>query len=353
MKVTEINLGKMLEFSPDSGRLLLGSDRVLIFRQEAFSTLRKLMIEQLGVKLARGLLSQFGYRCGMGDHKALTSQFAWDSEQDEMAAGPVMHMWEGIVHVEPKLLEFDRKAGTFHMIGHWKNSYEAEIHVAEFGLSDEAVCHTLTGYASGWCTAFLGLPTVAIETMCTGKGDPHCAFEIKRAHEWGDEAAAWRSSLEVTDTSLSAELERKLREVDQYRTTMAALGTPIIQVWKEVVVLPIIGAVDTRRSEQIMATLVRRVSEQEIRCVLIDLTGVDTLDTRTADQFVKTARAVNLLGAKCILTGVRAEVAQTLTRMGVELEGLTTLRDLKQGLEESLWLLGYTVKRRARRRSED
>ncbi|HEU4729193.1 MAG TPA: XylR N-terminal domain-containing protein [Kofleriaceae bacterium] len=346
MKVSDIDFRKMLEFSPETGRLLLGSDRLLLFRQEAFSALRKLMIEQLGDKLARGLLAQFGYRCGVGDHKALTSQYAWDTETDEMAAGPGMHMWEGIVHVEPKLLEFDRKTGSFHMIGHWTNSYEAEIHLAEFGESTTPVCHTLTGYASGWCTAFMGAPLVAIETMCVGKGDPHCAFEIKRPEEWGTEADPWKTALEVTDTSLSQELERKLREVDQYRETMAAIGTPIIQVWKEVVVLPVIGAVDARRGEHITSTLVRRVADEEVRCVLVDLTGVDTVDTRTADLFVKMARAVSLLGARCLITGVRPEVAQTLTRMGVELEGLTTLRSLKQGLEESLRLLGYTVRRK-------
>lgn len=349
MKVADIDFKKMLEFSPETGRLLLGADRLLLFRQEAFSTLRKLMIEQLGEKLARGLLTQFGHRCGMGDHKALTGQFAWDTEQDEMSAGPVMHMWEGIVHVEPKTLTFNRKEGTFHMIGNWKNSYEAEIHLSEFGISEAPVCHTLTGYASGWCSAFMGIPLVAIETMCVGMGHEHCRFEIRKANEWGPEADMWKQSLEATDTSLSVELERKLKEVEQYRSTMAALGTPIIQVWREVVVLPVIGAVDSRRSEQIMSTLVRRVADDEIRCVLLDLTGVDTVDTRTADQFVKMARAVSLLGAKCIITGVRAEVAQTLTRMGVELEGLQTLRSLKQGLEESLRILGYTVTRRTRR----
>ena len=174
---------KMLEFSPDTGRVLLGNDRIVMFRQEAFSTLRKLMIEQLGHKLASGLLAQFGYRCGVGDHKALNAQYKWDSEIDEMSAGPVMHMWEGIVHVEPKRLEFDRKAGTFYMYGLWRNSYEAEIHLAEFGQSDRPVCHTLTGYASGWCTAFFGAPLVAVERMCLGKGDPHCAFEIKQPHD--------------------------------------------------------------------------------------------------------------------------------------------------------------------------
>jgi rsbT co-antagonist protein RsbR len=335
----------MMKFSPETGRLLLGSDRMLLFRQEAFSTLRKLMIEQLGEKLARSLLSQFGHRCGMGDHKALVEQHAWDSELDEMSAGPVMHMWEGIVHVQPTRLEFDREARAFYMTGEWRNSYEAEIHLAEYGLSKEPVCHTLTGYASGWCSAFLGAPCVAVETKCVGKGDECCAFEIRRHGAWGPEADPWKRSLEATDTSLSKELELKLEEVERYRATMAVLGTPIIQVWKEVVVLPVIGAVDSRRGEHMTSTLVKRVSQDDVRCVLVDLTGVDTVDTLTADLFVKMARAVKLLGARCTLTGIRPEVAQTLTNMGIDLEGLQTLRSLKQGLEDSLRFLGHSVTR--------
>jgi rsbT co-antagonist protein RsbR len=343
VKVTEIDLGSMLKFSPETGRLLLGSDRMLLFRQEAFATLRKLMIEQLGENLARSLLSQFGYRCGMGDHEALVGQYAWDSELDEMTAGPMMHMWEGIVHVVTTKIEFDRKAGWFHGLGEWRNSYEAEIHVADRGESDKPVCHTLTGYASGWCSAFLGVPLLAIERKCVGKGDEFCTFEVRRYTDWGPEAEPWKASLEATDTSLSRELELKLREVEQYRATMAVLGTPIIQVWKEVVALPVIGAIDSRRVEHMTAKLIERVSKGEVRCVLVDLTGVDTIDVRIADEFVKMADAVRLMGARCVLTGIQAEVALTLTNMGIGLEELQTLRSLKQGLEDSLRFLGYSV----------
>jgi rsbT co-antagonist protein RsbR len=353
MKVSDIDFRKMLQFSPETGRLLLGSDRMLLFRQEAFATLRRLMIEQLGQKLARGLLAQFGYRCGLGDFEALNAQYAWDSERDRTAAGSVMHMWEGLVFVEAGKSEVDRETGRLHITGNWKNSYEAEIHVAEFGRSDAPVCHTLTGYASGWCTALLGEPILAIETMCVGKGDPHCSFEIRNSAAWGPEADPWRAALAATDTSLSQELERKLVEVEQYRTTMAAIGTPVIQIWKEVVVLPVIGAVDEQRGVEMTSTLLRHVGDEAVRCVLVDLTGVDSVDTRTADIFVKMARAVSLLGARCFLTGIGPRVAQTLTHMGVDLQGLQTLRSLRHGLEESLRFLGYSVTQTDARFLED
>jgi rsbT co-antagonist protein RsbR len=348
MKVSDIDFKKILKYSPDTGRLLLGADRMLLMRQEAFGVLRKLMVEQLGEELARRLLAQFGYRCGQGDYKALVGQYTWDTPMDELASGPVMHMWEGIVHVETKEIDFDRQAGRFRMVGIWRNSYEAEIHLAEFGSSDTPVCHSLAAYASGYASAFMGLPVLGVETACIGKGDESCGFELRRLDQWGPEADLWRDALALTDISLARELEAKLKEVEEYRSTMAVVGTPIIQVWKEVVVLPVVGAVDSRRAEHIMSTLVTRVAAEEIRCVLVDLTGVDAVDTRTADHFVKMARAVRLLGARCIITGIRPEVAQTLTRMGIELEGLSTLRTLKQGLEESLAFLGYTVTRQRR-----
>jgi anti-anti-sigma factor len=242
-------------------------------------------------------------------------------------------------------MTFDRKAGSVHAVGEWRNSYEAEIHLASHGRSDRPVCHTLTGYASGYSTSFLKAPVLTIETKCMGMGDPLCVFEIKPVNEWGPEADPWREALDVSDTSLSRDLERQLREIEQYRQTIASVGTPIIQIWPDVVVVPIIGAVDATRGEQIMEALVHRVADEHVRSVLLDLTGVESVDTHTADLFVRMARSVRLLGSRCILTGIRPEVAHTLVSMGAHLEGVPTYRSLGQGLEASLHTLGYSVAR--------
>ncbi|MGA9522150.1 MAG: XylR N-terminal domain-containing protein [Myxococcaceae bacterium] len=346
MKVQDIDLNKMLKLSPETGRLLLGEDRMLLFRQEAFGALRKLLLEQLGERLARALLSQFGHRCGTGDHRALTSNYQWDTDHDEMGAGPAMHAWEGLVHVEPVFVNFDKKSGFFEFKGIWTNSYEADLHISQFGLSSEPVCHTLTGYASGWCSAFMGVnDLVTIETECVGKGDKQCVFLVKSADKWGPEANPWKESLAATDTSLSLELEEKVKELERHRRAMLDLGTPIIQVWQDVVVLPVIGVVDTKRSAAMTESLLSRVATQEVKCVIMDLTGVDMVDTKTADNFIKTVRALELVGSRCIITGIRPEVAQTLTQLGVDMAGIVTLRSLKEGLEESLKLLGYRVRK--------
>lgn len=329
MKLEDINLAKMLTFKPETGQLFLGDDRMLIFRQDSLAVLRQLLHEQVGPALARSIISRFGYQCGKGDFETLQHSYAWDTEQDRFGAGPAMHTWEGIVHVEPTMLEFDRDTGHFHMTGIWRNSYEAEIHLAQAGRADAPICHSLTGYASGWCSAFFGQPVVAIETQCMGCGAERCEFEIRPPAAWDQRAAPWIEALEHTEYSLSRELQRKIDLISE-------LSTPVIEIWDSVLVLPIVGVVDTRRSTEIMDTLLRRIVETQSRCVIVDITGVDFVDTKTADYLVKVVRAASMLGSRCVLTGLSPAVAQTLVNIGTTLQEVRTLRNLKEGLEDCL-----------------
>jgi anti-anti-sigma regulatory factor len=345
MKITDFDLKSMLDFQPSAGKLLLGGDRMLLFRQDAFASLRKLLFEQLGEQLSRALLMQFGYRCGHGDHHALTTRFSWDTDLDEMSAGPVMHTWEGIVHVEPTMLVFDKAKGEFHMTGIWRNSYEAEVHIHEFGISEVPVCHSLTGYASGWCTAFLGKPLLAIETMCAGKGDPHCQFEIRVPEAWGSEAEMWRSSLVATDYSISRELVDKLSTIERQRVAISQLSSPIIQVWEGVLTIPIVGQIDPGRAALLLEDLLSAVLRTRARYAILDLTGVDVVDTSAVDHFFKILGAVELLGARCIMTGIKPAVAQTMISLGIDMNRMTTMATLEDALQSCLRGLGFTVTR--------
>lgn len=336
MKLEDINLAEMLTFRPDTGQVHLGDDRMLIFRQDSLGVLRSLLHEQVGPSLARSVLSRFGQQCGKGDYQTLQKAYDWDSEEDRFGAGPAMHTWEGIVHVEPTFLEFDRAAGHFHMTGIWRNSYEAEIHLAEFGRSETPICYTLTGYASGWCSAFFGRPLVAIETRCLGCGDERCEFEIRPQEQWDERAASWIASLENTEYSLSAELQRKIDVIEEQARAISELSTPVMEIWDDVLVLPIVGIVDTRRSVEIMENLLNRVVATRSRCVIIDVTGVAVVDTKTADYLIKVVRAAALLGTRCVLTGLSPAVAQTLVEIGADMQEVRTLRDLKEGLKDCL-----------------
>lgn len=336
MKVSDIQLAEMLTFAPEEGMLRLGSDRMLIFRFDSLALLRSLLFEQVGEALARSVLSQFGYRWGAGDYETLTRLYEWDSEQDKISAGPVMHMWEGIVHVQPTMLDYDRPSGRFRMAGIWKNSYEAEAHLRDLGRSTTPVCYTLTGYASGYATAFFGRPLLAVETSCVGRGDAHCGFEIRPQGDWDERAEPYRAALEASSFSLVRELEQKVALVEQQASAIRDLSTPVLEVWDDVLVLPIVGVVDTRRSVEIMGNLLGAIVRTKAKCVIVDVTGVEVVDTRTADYFVKICRAASLLGSRSVLTGLSPGVAQTLVSVGADLREIVTLRSLREGLKDCL-----------------
>lgn len=114
------------------------------------------------------------------------------------------------------------------------------------------------------------------------------------------------------------------------------LSTPILQLWDSVLALPIIGVVDTRRSLEIMEKLLNEINTRQVKFVILDITGVEVVDTCTADHFIKLIKAAELLGTKCILTGIRPAVAQTLVSTGVDLSSVTTLRNLQEALKECL-----------------
>lgn len=212
VKASEFNLQSVLEFRPELGKLLLGNDRMVLFRQEAMETLRALLVEHLGQRLTTALFAQFGYRCGRGDYLTITTEYEWETEGDRMASGPIMHAWEGIVQPIPEVIEFDRNAHHFHMKGLWKNSYEAEVFLRLFGRSERPVCHSLTGYASGWSSEFIGFPVLCIERRCIGCGDSECEWEIRPVEAWGEEADPWRQALSHDANTVARELERRVNE---------------------------------------------------------------------------------------------------------------------------------------------
>ncbi len=212
MKATEFNLQSVLEFRPELGKLLLGNDRMVLFRQEAMETLRALLVEHLGQRLTTALFAQFGYRCGRGDYLTITTEYEWETEGDRMASGPIMHAWEGIVQPIPEVIEFDRHTNHFLMKGLWRNSYEAEVFLSLFGKSEVPVCHSLCGYASGWSSEFIGFPVMCIERRCIGCGDSECEWEIRPVDEWGAEADPWRQALSHDANTVARELERRVNE---------------------------------------------------------------------------------------------------------------------------------------------
>lgn len=133
-------------------------------------------------------------------------------------------------------------------------------------------------------------------------------------------------------SAYAADLEEKLSVIDAQRSAITELSTPIIEVWEGVVCLPVVGVIDSVRSAEMTEALLETIVARKARCAVIDITAIHVMDTATADYFLRMARAVRLLGAECLLTGVNPSIAQTIVHMGVELGDIRTYRDLRSAL---------------------
>jgi PAS domain S-box-containing protein len=143
--------------------------------------------------------------------------------------------------------------------------------------------------------------------------------------------------------------ERRLNEErlqKQAHEIMEMATVPVVQVWEGVVLVPIIGTLDSQRTQQLMERLLQRVSETASPVALLDITGVPTVDTQTAQHLMETIAAVRLLGSEVILTGVRPMIAQTLVHLGIDLSTVTTKSSLSAGLRVALNLLDSDVLRK-------
>jgi rsbT co-antagonist protein RsbR len=133
--------------------------------------------------------------------------------------------------------------------------------------------------------------------------------------------------------SYRAELEEKLATIEQQRAAIRELSTPVIEVWEGVLCLPIVGVVDSARAAQMTDVLLQQIVDKRTRCAIVDITGIDAMDTRTVDHFVRMARAVRLLGAECVLTGVSQSIAHTVVHMGIDFRDVVTHRSLREALQ--------------------
>lgn len=132
------------------------------------------------------------------------------------------------------------------------------------------------------------------------------------------------------------ELAEKVEMIERQRAAIRDLSTPIVELWEKVLCLPVVGIMDTLRTAEVTNTLLEAIVERSASCIIIDITGIEVMDTGTADHFLRMARAVRLLGAECLLTGIGPEIAQTVVQMGVDLSGVTTHRSLRDAL---MWYL--------------
>lgn len=162
---------------------------------------------------------------------------------------------------------------------------------------------------------------------------------------------AYRSVAKVVafDMGLAIDtyIEANLTTVARHQAAIRELSTPVIRVHRRVLLLPLVGTVDSHRASQIMETLLLRVVEEQARAVIVDIAGVPTVDTMVADHLLKTTEAVRLLGAETILTGISAQIARTVVQLGVDISTMHTRSRLEDGIELALGLLGREITTKA------
>jgi DNA-binding NtrC family response regulator/predicted hydrocarbon binding protein len=181
VRIEELDLKELLEVDVEAGPIRFAGQRALLFDPVAQGLLRKELIETFGVRVARGLLSRFGYAQGQRLAEAMRTQVKWDRDEDWKRAGSKLYALQGLFMLEPgSHFSFDEEGGS------WRVSYEAEQHLSHLGQADYPVCWTLCGLASGYLSRATGRELFAIEDRCMGNGDSACHITVKTAEEWGE-----------------------------------------------------------------------------------------------------------------------------------------------------------------------
>jgi rsbT co-antagonist protein RsbR len=142
------------------------------------------------------------------------------------------------------------------------------------------------------------------------------------------------------ETYIAAGLDALAR----HQAAIRELSTPVIQLYERVLLLPLIGTIDTARAMQIMENVLMRVAERQAKVIIVDIAGVPVVDTRVANHLLQTTEAVRLLGASTVLTGISPQVAQTMVQLGVDLSKMHTRASLEEGLELALSMTGRSIR---------
>jgi rsbT co-antagonist protein RsbR len=179
-------------------------------------------------------------------------------------------------------------------------------------------------------------------------------FNSLREDASGDELAQqlWFTSVLLDKLGLfSTETYQKGREevIARQQQELLELSTPVVQLWEGVLALPLIGTLDSARTQVVMESLLQAIVETGSQIAIIEITGVPVVDTLVAQHLLKTVAAARLMGADCIISGIRPQIAQTIVHLGVEINDVVTKATLADAFALALSRLGLTVAPRTRR----
>lgn len=220
------------------------------------------------------------------------------------------------------------------------------------------------GKFAGICSKLFGVPCWSEQTAFIVKGAPHDEYLVRpsdRTPEQRHEDLLTKAITASPDVAVAMEklrreveerrlfeeklraeveerkaietaLREKLEVIEQQQSVIRKISTPIQQVWEGVLTLPLVGGLSSEMAGDMMERLLEELARTAARYVILDLTGVEVVDTATADHLLRVVRAVELMGAKALITGIQPAVAQTMVSLGADMSRIRTLRNLQEGL---------------------
>jgi rsbT co-antagonist protein RsbR len=261
-------------------------------------------------------------------------------------AEPVIEEFYGHILSFPETKRFFEDPRTLERVKRLQKDYFVRLTEGDYGTDYVAnrlrigAVHERVDLEPKWYLGMYAfyLRQVAARLLDAFTGEPAKAF------------ASFSSLLKLVflDISLAVDTYIQARELTMRKQQEAIreLSTPVLQIRDRLLLLPIIGVIDTHRARLITDSLLRSIRTARAKVVVMDVTGVATIDSRVANHLIQTVTAAGLMGASVIVTGLSSDVAQALVALGLDLSKLATVGDLQGGIEEAERRLGYEVVRR-------
>jgi DNA-binding NtrC family response regulator len=226
MRLEDLDIRDLLEIDPEAGVVRFAGQRALILDAVAMGLLRKQLVDTIGQTGARAVFTRFGFAHGWRAAEALCAGYVWDSPSDWSRAGGLIHTLQGHIRIAPDSAQPLDPEGASLVA-----SYEVEQHRLHMGRSEEPVCWTLAGFASGYLSRTEGQRIYVLEDRCLGRGDATCRFRGRTREGWGAELEPHlpffeQDGLDVALRRVATALKRTERKLEDRQRALARSGGP-------------------------------------------------------------------------------------------------------------------------------
>ena len=251
-------------------------------------------------------------------------------------------------------------AATGNAAGTSQNDARELFAAIQSNIASDADLNRIDGDAWGRTRSVLAALSQSRAAQGASAGDTsHFVMSIKKplfdalqkdlgADARGALQVVWLASTLVDKLAqFTATTYQRSREevIQRQQQELLELSTPVVKLWEGVLAVPMIGTLDSSRTQLVMESLLTRIVETGSELAIIDITGVPTVDTLVAQHLLKTVTAIRLMGADCIISGIRPQIAQTIVHLGIDLQGITTKASLADALALAMKKAGWTISR--------